>query len=486
VTVFAALFGYAFRLLLARNMSVADYGLFYGIFSFLTFFGVFIDFGITQSLARTVVGLHLKKAYNAINGLITICFSVPFLISLTLGGVFLTIYSTTPWLHEYFHTETTLPFVLFLFYFVTLPFDVILKALFLGFQKVKIFSLIDPLRTFILLVITGILFFSGYGMLSPFIAYASINILGFSIFSIPLFRTYPQILFEKLKFEITLAKDVFVYGFFLALTSVSWAIIIHTDTLMILLFKDSIEVGLYQVAVPLAYTLLYLVNALNIVAYPLFAKLKATDDFESLKTGISLLYNYLLVIMIPIALIFLVFPEIAIELLFGTKFLHAAPALRILAVGTLFNSLATFNIGFLTATGHAKSIAKIAIFTAIANLILNLMLIPKFGFVGASIATSISFVLLMVLTLRTVRLFYPITLPLRSWALNIFCGALTVGLIWYMKKTLEFNIWFELVLILGVAIIFYSVLLIILKVVIVKEMMSLIKSVAFVKTKQAL
>jgi O-antigen/teichoic acid export membrane protein len=81
--------------------------------------------------------------------------------------------------------------------------------------------------------------------------------------------------------------------------------------------------------------------------------------------------------------------------LFGKEYIAGANVLRLLALGTVFYTISQINNAMLTGIGKPKIVGKIMIFTAILNLIGNLLLIPKYGMMGATISTVVCFAIIM-------------------------------------------------------------------------------------------
>ena len=115
----------------------------------------------------------------------------------------------------------------------------------------------------------------------------------------------------------------------------------------------------------------------------------------------------------PLAL-FLLFPGFMMGL-FGDEFRAGAPLLAVLAVGQFIN-VATGSVGYLLImSGHEKWILNRSIFIAAISLALNLLLIPRFGTLGAAMATAISVASTNLIALYLVHKHLGITiLPLGS------------------------------------------------------------------------
>ncbi len=476
-TFIAGFLGYAFRVLLAHKLTVADYGLFYAIFSFLGFFIVFIDLGLTQSLARTIIEFRVKKKFDAIKSVLLSSFFLQISLSIIIATIFLVLTLFTPVITNYFKTQNPVFFILMLIWFVTLPVDLIIQSFLNGFQRIRLLSAIIAIKATMIFCFTFILFYLGWDLMAPFLSYAICNISLLILLFPVLLSTFPNFLYIPYVWNYKILRKIIIYGAFLAFAGLAWSVVTYTDSMMILLFRDTTEVGLYQAALPLAAILTFFINALNTVVYPLFSRLNAEKNNEKIVQGASLLYKYIFVGMIPLAFVMFSFPEIIIDLLFGTKFIGAVNALRILAIGTIFFSLASFNITVLLATGNAKIIAKLAGMIAIFNIASNFIFVPYYGFTGAAFTTAMSFTLLLLGTLFVIKKYFMITLPVRNWILNFIVGLFMIALIWYVKNKLMMNLWLELFVIIFIAGIFYTALLFLLKIIRLKEVFSIIRNV---------
>jgi len=89
----------------------------------------------------------------------------------------------------------------------------------------------------------------------------------------------------------------------------------------------------------------------------------------------------------PVLTIFLVWPKLILKL-FGPEFIFADKALTVLALGQFVN-VATGSVGYLLMmSGHEKLMRNNIIFAAVLNVAFNIILIPRFGIVGAASSTA--------------------------------------------------------------------------------------------------
>ena len=66
ISLIAAFFGYLVRFILARNLTVEEYGLFYSVFAFLGLFGMFRTFGFDKALIKLIPEFKHHKKYTEI------------------------------------------------------------------------------------------------------------------------------------------------------------------------------------------------------------------------------------------------------------------------------------------------------------------------------------------------------------------------------------------------------------------------------------
>ncbi len=164
---------------------------------------------------------------------------------------------------------------------------------------------------------------------------------------------------------------------------------LRLDVLMIGAMLGMKEAGIYAAAAQLAgLTTLGLVGV-NMIAAPMIAELHAKrcrDAFQRYLTNASWMIT---LITIPLA-IFLICAGQWLLGLFGSDFTAGYSALGILVIGHAVSALAG-PVGFLAIlTGHQREGAWILGIAAGMNMVLNVVLIPRYGLHGAAIATGVT------------------------------------------------------------------------------------------------
>lgn len=164
----------------------------------------------------------------------------------------------------------------------------------------------------------------------------------------------------------------------------------HADVIMLGLFRPAEDIGVYRVSSQGAALVPVGLQIVNVVFAPRIAAAFARNDREGLQRLVSTGARLVLALGAPLALIFILFGGEIAGWLFGAEFARAKIALAILSVGFLMN-IATGPVGLvLRMTKNEKYSSRVMAAAAVANIVLNLLLIPAYGIEGAATATAIS------------------------------------------------------------------------------------------------
>lgn len=155
------------------------------------------------------------------------------------------------------------------------------------------------------------------------------------------------------------------------------------------------EVGYYAAAYRITAVLEMFPLLVMSTVYPLMVQYAARD-----RRALRALYGKCLLgfmaIGVPIGIGVTVCAPAIVGFLFGAAYADAVPALRVLVWSTVFLYVAITGGNLLIAVGRETVNLGANIVGAAANVILNLLLIPRLGLVGAALATTIGYFLILV------------------------------------------------------------------------------------------
>lgn len=162
----------------------------------------------------------------------------------------------------------------------------------------------------------------------------------------------------------------------------------NLDTIMLGFISGDTQVGLYTVAVKVQWLLLAAVNAISAVLLPRLSYYLSQNDKEKYNRILKKSMSVIFMIAIPLTLYFIVEAKDSIMFLGGKGYLGAILCMQII-MPTLIIS------GFSNITGNQVLIPRgddskfmmAVIVGALADLVFNLILMPKYGCIGAAVAT---------------------------------------------------------------------------------------------------
>ncbi|WP_456417455.1 flippase [Methanocaldococcus sp.] len=193
----------------------------------------------------------------------------------------------------------------------------------------------------------------------------------------------------KIRFKsniwITLLKKSYPFWLIGLFTKIYY----RTDMVMLNLMCGDYETGIYRAAYTLIEVSLFIPNIIVATIMPSMAKLWKED-----KNTLNILFKKCFQILLGLGIFgfigYYVFAYFGIYLVFGNKFISSVNILKILGFALPFMFLNSLFGSFMNATGRELTFTKITGFTALLNVILNYILILKYGAIGAAIATVIS------------------------------------------------------------------------------------------------
>ncbi|WP_038056387.1 flippase [Thermodesulfobacterium hydrogeniphilum] len=381
---------YAFTLTVTRNLGASAWGIFALNFTVLQITSVIGRLGLDTALLRFIAeynaqgkGKTAKYVYFK-----SISLVIPF--SLTLS---VTLYFLAPILAESVFNKKYLNPYIRLMAFGVLPFTLLFinSESLRAFKKIKEYTTFQNLFPFLValfVVWTSFTFLNFKKTELVLIAFILGIVTSLIFSSVFLWKELKKLSGKKENINIRYILSV---SFPMLMSSSLAFIMAWTDTIMLGIFRTEEEVGIYNVAVRLSMITSFTLVAINSIAAPKFAEFWGKKDIKGLARVAQQSTKLIFWTSFPVLLIFLIFPK-PILYIFGEEFKTGALALMILTIGQFVNAAAG-SVGYiLQMTGHQKFHQNVVLIGTLLNILLNWMLIPAYGIVGAAIASAISMI----------------------------------------------------------------------------------------------
>ena len=421
-TVLTAAAGYFFKIYLARVLGAEALGLYALGMSIVGFVGLFIAIGLPSAATRFVAEYHSRGEFARLGAFLRGSLMLLFVGSMVLGALVLW---AGPWISLHFYHAPALTsyfgfFVLIMFFGALTTFFGQAMA---GYQDVTRRTIITnfigtPANIFFAVILISI----GFGLRGYLAAQAASAFLVLLLLGAYMWSLTPRearagksgrIEKEVIAFSLT-AFGIATVDFLLT----------QSDKIVLGYYLRPKQVGIYAIAMALVAFVPIFLTSVNQIFSPTIAELHGTGDHALLQKLYATLTKWILIFTLPLAFTIIFFSRPLIGM-FGHGFEAGAPVLVIGTVGQLFNC-AVGSVGFLLLmSGNQLRMVKIQACNAVLMIGLSLLLVPRFGIIGAAVASTIAVIVTnlwsLISVLRTLKLF-PYNAGYKKLAPATFCS----------------------------------------------------------------
>lgn len=380
--------GYLLQVLLARWMGVSAYGTYDYVMTISMVLAFLSGLGLSGAVLRFVPTYVAQQNWSYLRGVVWGSWWQTVIASLVLATV-----ATPLVFHWVSDLDLLLPLILGIWLVPLLALQKLQLELLRGVRQIALAYAPSVIVYPILLMGSMVLWQQTQGMVTSAIA------IGLSVLVLALVLIGQLWGFQHtLPAEVSRVRPTYALRQWLLVSlpllfiDGSFMVLNQTDTLMIGSFLGTEAVGIYGAAFKTATWVSFILHAVNAIAAPMFAALYAQDDRAALQRLVSKIAQWIFYPALLVAIGLFVFAEPVLHL-FGSEFVAAKWALMALCLGQLVN-VGTGSVGYLlTMTGHQNQCAVVVGCSALLNLLLNLIGIPRFGILGAAMATAFSMAL---------------------------------------------------------------------------------------------
>lgn len=164
------------------------------------------------------------------------------------------------------------------------------------------------------------------------------------------------------------------------------------DILVLENYCSEAELAYYDIAIKISSLMGIVLLTVNLVIAPEISKLYANKQLKKLEMLVQRSIKIAFLATIPITFFLIIFGPMVLKL-FGKSFEAGYPILIIFTVVQIVNVGAGSVGNILNMTGHEKEVIVGILISLAFNVGLNLFLVPRFGMMGAALATGFSIVI---------------------------------------------------------------------------------------------
>ena len=416
---------FIWTILTAWYLGPSDYGVFGTAVSFSVLFVVLADLGVTTYLVRSIsTDMENEPKYlnNAISLklFLSIIYLVAVLIALMILG----------WDNYVF-----IICMLFAFESTIKSFHGVIYSSFQAHEQMKYQAITNTILNVLTLFFIFLVTFTNFGLYGITAAYILANVVGLIYAYLALRR---NVIIPHFSFDPGFYKFLIKAGLPFALTGLFYTIYYSIDIVMITHFSTTYNTGLYNSAYKLINVLTLFYSIYTAVVFPVMSKLFQGEK-DMLQLGFVKSIKYLSLVTIPIA-VFTWFYGYDIIGIYGAEFIEAGGVIKILIWTVCFLFINGACSMVLNASHEEYSVTKIYSIAAVFNVVLNMILIPKYSVYGASVATVLSEILILVLEMWMIKKIGQ--LPDRHFVYDVVKILVASGVLAVVLDVLKLNMWF--------------------------------------------
>ncbi len=405
---------------LVHTLGDTKYGI-WSIISALTGYMTLLDLGVSSAIAKYVSKYKALKDYKSLNVVFSSGIVIMILVGLTLfalspfiaDGV-VSAFDFEPDLRDTVHTLVIIGAIDVAIFVATGVFF----GAFYGFQRNEVTNAATLFTALFKAIIFYFALSNGYSLVAMGVISVTAHILVAIMLAYIMRKLEPRVEITTKNADKSTMVSIFNYSKFTFLTMLGLQLIYYSDAFVIGYFLSAAAITIYTIPWSLSEYSNKLIHAVSQTFVPVFSEQEATHNRDLYKTyifgtkGILLLSNLLCIGVLTLG-------DAFIGIWMGPRYaVECSTILMIMFTTQLIKSPQLISYSILLGTANHQKFATYNLAFSVANLILSIMLVQKFGLVGVASATAI-----------TQILFYAVVTPiLTSRVINF-------SLLDYIKRT---------------------------------------------------
>lgn len=219
--------------------------------------------------------------------------------------------------------------------------------------------------------------------------FALSNVLDYFLVSLILMAIYKKVGGQHLRFSWQMGREMLSRSKYYIIPSLMVMIFQHTDRIMIKMMIGEAETGLYSAAITCIGISGFVFSAVIDSARPIILETKGKNE-ALYEMRMIQLYSVITCMSIAQSIGMTLFAKPLVLLLYGADYAKSASILAGAVWYVTFGYYGSVRNVWILAEGKQKYLTDINITGAVANVILNWILIPPLGAIGAAIASLIT------------------------------------------------------------------------------------------------
>lgn len=219
--------------------------------------------------------------------------------------------------------------------------------------------------------------------------FAVSSALDYAIIGVVLLIIYRRLSDSRLRFSTALAKSMLAKSRYYIVSNMMITIFAQTDRIMLKLMIDDAAAGYYSAAVACAGITGFVFSAIIDSMRPMIFESKKSDN-SAFEKNVSRLYCIVIYLSLAQSVFMTLFAPLIINILYGSAYQNTIGILQVLVWYTTFSYMGGVRNIWILAENKQNYLWIINLSGALTNVVLNAILIPLLGGIGAAVASLIT------------------------------------------------------------------------------------------------
>lgn len=431
--------------LITRHLGVDGYGQYATAITFVGIFSIIADMGLYIYVVREISKKSADSDYIISNVFTFRIMSAAVLLALAPVAALFMPYDYAIWLAILLFTLS--------FFFISL--NQILIGVFQRRFDTRIIAVGEVIGRVILIGVLVLVVCLDLGLL----AIVSSVVMGSFVNFLIVFISARRHVKIKLVFDFPFWKKILKVTWPIAVSVVLNVVYFKIDTVFLSVMKPEHDVGLYGEAYKILEVLIAFPAMFAGLLMPLLSRY-AFKDWDKFRRVIRKGFDFLAMAAMPIVITGVILAKPIVVFVGGEEFAEAAPILQILVIATASIFIGNLFANAVVAVDKQRQMVWAYLGAAVLAVALNLLLIPKYTYIGAAWATVVTEILIAVLSFWMVWKTAKVLPSLKNTGKVFIAGAVMAVSLWLASWLLNWQIpwWWLMILLVGGLVIYTTVL----------------------------
>jgi O-antigen/teichoic acid export membrane protein len=378
------------QIIAARFLGTEEYGYFAYAQSVLVILSIFTILGYDVSLLRFVPEYGIQQQWAALKGVLTLSFRLSFAAGVALMAIFGGILTFFP---AVFSAHQTAVLRIMLLSIPLYSLTMIRQSALRGFKHIVLAELPESIIRPVLFIFALLIISRFYPHLDAGIAwwcYLGVVTITFLVGSYLLVRKMPAPLADvRAEFRRAEWSKISLDMMWMNAMTVIFS---QASVVFLGFYGNAVDIALFSAAARIAFFISFALTAANSIAAPMISELFHSGKRLELQRMMTLSAAFIAALTLITNVLLLIGGRQLLGL-FGSQFAQAFILLLLLMAGHTFKSFSGPASFLLNMSGHQKTTGKMMAAFLIFHLLVNFLIIPRYGAFGAALATTLTMIL---------------------------------------------------------------------------------------------